>query len=99
MSSSLRGYMTKYDCSSADVNPIGGVSKVDLRKFVEYCSQRYGWTALRDVCEAPPSAELEPLEDGRLVQTDEVSAAAPCVCMRSQHSERRVVVCVSAVVI
>ena len=66
--------MTKYDCSSADVNPIGGVSKVDLRKFVEYCAQRYGWSALRDVCEAPPSAELEPLEDGRLVQTDEVSA-------------------------
>lgn len=24
---SLRGYMTKYDCSSADVNPIGGISK------------------------------------------------------------------------
>ena len=23
----LRGYMTKYDCSSADVNPIGGISK------------------------------------------------------------------------
>ena len=22
--------MTKYDCSSADVNPIGGISKVDL---------------------------------------------------------------------
>ena len=23
----LRGYMTKYDCSSADINPIGGISK------------------------------------------------------------------------
>lgn len=23
---SLRGYLTKYDCSSADINPIGGVS-------------------------------------------------------------------------
>jgi hypothetical protein len=23
----LRGYMTKYDCSAADVNPIGGISK------------------------------------------------------------------------
>ena len=24
----LRGYMTKYDCSSADLNPIGAISKV-----------------------------------------------------------------------
>lgn len=23
---SLRGYLTKYDCSSADINPIGGIS-------------------------------------------------------------------------
>lgn len=23
----LRGYLTKYDCSSADVNPIGAISK------------------------------------------------------------------------
>lgn len=28
----LRGYMTKYDCSSADINPIGGISKTDLRR-------------------------------------------------------------------
>lgn len=28
----LRGYLTKYDCSSADINPIGGISKgVSLR--------------------------------------------------------------------
>lgn len=25
---SLRGYLTKYDCSSADINPIGGISYV-----------------------------------------------------------------------
>ena len=24
----LRGYLTKYDCSSADINPIGGISKM-----------------------------------------------------------------------
>ena len=28
----LRGYFTKYDCSSADLNPIGGVSK-HVRRF------------------------------------------------------------------
>lgn len=36
----LRGYMTKYDCSSADVNPIGGVSKTDLRTFLIYAKEK-----------------------------------------------------------
>uniref|UniRef100_A0A667WP74 Glutamine-dependent NAD(+) synthetase n=1 Tax=Myripristis murdjan TaxID=586833 RepID=A0A667WP74_9TELE len=31
---SLTGYFTKYDCSSADVNPIGGISKTDLKSFL-----------------------------------------------------------------
>ena len=30
----LRGYMTKYDCSSADINPIGGISKGDLKRLL-----------------------------------------------------------------
>lgn len=30
----LRGYFTKYDCSSADLNPIGSISKTDLRLLV-----------------------------------------------------------------
>jgi len=34
----LRGYLTKYDCSSADINPIGGVSKCDLRRFIAWAS-------------------------------------------------------------
>jgi len=36
----LRGYFTKYDCSSADINPIGGVSKQDLEKFLIWCSNK-----------------------------------------------------------
>ena len=27
----LRGYMTKYDCSSGDLNPIGAIAKTDLK--------------------------------------------------------------------
>lgn len=42
----LRGYMTKYDCSSADLNPIGGISKTDLRTFILYCVSHYGLTTL-----------------------------------------------------
>ncbi|XP_041351299.1 glutamine-dependent NAD(+) synthetase-like [Gigantopelta aegis] len=68
---SLRGYMTKYDCSSADVNPIGGISKTDLRLFIKYCVKTFGYTSLVGILEAPPTAELEPLADGQIAQTDE----------------------------
>ena len=32
----LTGYFTKYDCSSGDLNPIGSISKMELRQFVKY---------------------------------------------------------------
>ena len=37
----LRGYLTKYDCSSADLNPIGSISKTDLRSFCKFMAPRY----------------------------------------------------------
>lgn len=67
----LRGYMTKYDCSSADINPIGGISKVDLRKFLQFAKDKFNLPILEEIIAAPPTAELEPLKDGQLVQTDE----------------------------
>ncbi|XP_007947462.1 glutamine-dependent NAD(+) synthetase [Orycteropus afer afer] len=68
---SLLGYLTKYDCSSADINPIGGISKTDLRAFVQLCLERLQLRALHSILSAPATAELEPLADGRLSQTDE----------------------------
>eukprot|EP00058_Branchiostoma_floridae_P022347 XP_002607837.1 hypothetical protein BRAFLDRAFT_275067 [Branchiostoma floridae] len=68
---SLRGYMTKYDCSSADINPIGGISKTDLRAFIRFCVDKFGFTALEEIYDAPPTAELEPLAEGQIAQTDE----------------------------
>lgn len=67
----LRGYMTKYDCSSADINPIGGISKTDLKRFLLYAKDEFTLPMVANIVEAPPTAELEPLEDGRLAQTDE----------------------------
>jgi len=67
----LRGYFTKYDCSSADVNPIGGVSKADLKKFLALAKERFSLPVLDSILTAPPTAELEPLQDGQLLQTDE----------------------------
>ncbi|EGT37843.1 hypothetical protein CAEBREN_23741 [Caenorhabditis brenneri] len=68
---SLVGYLTKYDCSSADINPIGSVSKCDLRQFLEIAYEKYGMTALRSVIDSTPTAELRPLVDGKVAQTDE----------------------------
>ncbi|CAK8690570.1 unnamed protein product [Clavelina lepadiformis] len=67
----LRGYYTKYDCSSADINPIGGISKTDLRSFIYYVRNTYKIEALKEIVEAPPTAELEPLTEGEVTQTDE----------------------------
>ncbi|KAL0276498.1 UNVERIFIED_CONTAM: hypothetical protein PYX00_004057 [Menopon gallinae] len=67
----LRGYMTKYDCSSADINPIGGISKLDLKRFLNYAKTKFNLSIVGEVLEAQPTAELEPLVDGKLKQTDE----------------------------
>ncbi|XP_058064465.1 glutamine-dependent NAD(+) synthetase [Anopheles bellator] len=67
----LRGYMTKYDCSSADVNPIGGISKKDLQRFLAYAQRQFELPIITEILVAPPTAELEPLVDGALAQTDE----------------------------
>lgn len=65
---SLRGYMTKYDCSSADLNPIGSICKTDLRRFLHFASKEFSISILNDISTAVPTAELEPEESG---QTDE----------------------------
>ena len=67
---SLRGYVTKYDCSSADLNPIGAISKTDLRRFLRWAADNLGYTSLTEVVEAPPTAELEPITETH-VQEDE----------------------------
>lgn len=66
----LRGYLTKYDCSSGDINPIGGISKGDLRRFLEWAPHHLGYTALAEIVTAPPTAELEPITE-TYTQTDE----------------------------
>lgn len=60
----LRGYFTKYDCSSADINPIGSISKTDIKKFLQWNFDKQGIEAAKDICEATPTAELRPLGKG-----------------------------------
>ncbi|KAG0244155.1 glutamine-dependent NAD(+) synthetase [Actinomortierella wolfii] len=67
----LRGYFTKYDCSSADINPIGGISKADLRRFIAYAQLALDMPILESFLTATPTAELEPITE-TYVQADEV---------------------------
>uniref|UniRef100_A0A7S0ZSM8 Glutamine-dependent NAD(+) synthetase n=1 Tax=Noctiluca scintillans TaxID=2966 RepID=A0A7S0ZSM8_NOCSC len=54
----IRGYFTKYDCSAADINPIGGINKSDLRCFLSWAAENKGLPSLQKVASATPSAEL-----------------------------------------
>ncbi len=63
----LRGYATKYDCSSADINPIGSFSKKDVQKIIKYGIKEFGLYSLIDVRNAKPSSELVPLKCGKVV--------------------------------
>jgi len=67
---SLRGYLTKYDCSSADLNPIGAISKTDLKRFIRYARDAFDLPVLDDFLNAVPTAELEPITES-YVQADE----------------------------
>lgn len=57
----LRGYLTKYDCSSADINPIGGISKGDLNKMLQWTSKELEADVLQEIATALPTAELRPI--------------------------------------
>jgi len=59
----LRGYYTKYDCSSADINPIGSISKTDLKRFLRYAQTQFALPIIEEFLEATPTAELEPLTE------------------------------------
>lgn len=68
---SLRGYFTKYDCSSADINPIGSIDKSDLKRLIAWAETEFELPCLQDFLTAVPTAELEPITE-KYVQSDEV---------------------------
>ena len=67
----MRGYFTKYDCSAADFNPIGSFSKLRLKEYLNWNSDTHGFEFIGKVLTATPTAELQPLQEGEIAQTDE----------------------------
>lgn len=63
--------LDRYDCSSADINPIGSISKNDLKRFIVYTAEDFDLPILRDFVKATPTAELVPIQDGKPIQSDE----------------------------
>ncbi|KAI4220279.1 MAG: hypothetical protein LQ349_008131, partial [Xanthoria aureola] len=61
----LRGYLTKYD-----FNPIGGISKTDLKGFINFARTRFDLPILSTFLSAVPTAELEPITSS-YIQSDE----------------------------
>jgi NAD+ synthase (glutamine-hydrolysing) len=56
--------MTKYDCSSADINPIGGINKSDLKRTLVYLASELELPVLAETAGALPTAELRPFVEG-----------------------------------
>ena len=61
----------QYDCSSADINPIGSISKTDLKRFIKWAGEEFHLPILEEFLNATPTAELEPITQD-YVQADEV---------------------------
>ncbi len=66
----IMGYMTKYDCSSADLNPVGSLSKKSINSFLNHCWKELKIKSLEGVFNILPSAELRP-QIGDKIQSDE----------------------------
>ncbi|KAE8694657.1 Glutamine-dependent NAD(+) synthetase [Hibiscus syriacus] len=54
----LASLLPWYDCSAADINPIGSISKQDLRTFLRWAANHLGYSSLAEIEAAPPTAEL-----------------------------------------
>lgn len=70
----IRGYFTKYDCSSGDLAPIGAMSKVNLKLFLQWASTYLAAPSLIEVLHATPTAELRPhhtQQDGTVIKQDD----------------------------
>jgi len=43
----LRGYYTKYDASSADISPLGSISKIDIKRFQRWAKDTWDLPILK----------------------------------------------------
>ena len=59
----LTGDITKYDNSSGDINPIGTISKLELRKLLKWAAIKFELPVLNEVLDSSPTQEVQHLGD------------------------------------
>lgn len=89
---SILGYLTKYDCSSGDINPIGSLSKKRIMSFLNYCYKEHKYESLEIVLKLEPSAELQP-NDEINKQTDEADMGFTYEELEKMNELRKVNLC------
>ena len=70
----LRGYYTKYDTSSADLSPLGSISKIDIRNFQRWARDKWDLPILTVHKPSRPDFETEKQE---LTDQQEFLGATP----------------------
>ncbi|XP_015574450.1 glutamine-dependent NAD(+) synthetase [Ricinus communis] len=45
----LSGQLTKYGCSSGDINPIGSINKQDIKSFLQWAATNLGYSSLAEI--------------------------------------------------
>jgi predicted amidohydrolase/NH3-dependent NAD+ synthetase len=78
----IRGFFTKYDAGSADINPIGSFSKAFVKKFLTWCANTvnlhmpdrrgFQFNMLDDIVNVVASPELTPADEKGNIQDDEI---------------------------
>ena len=67
----LRGYYTKYDTSSSDINPIGGINRSDMNDFLKYFAHKTGLRIFDQIASEKPVSEMSPITAGHQPKLDE----------------------------
>ncbi|XP_057993545.1 glutamine-dependent NAD(+) synthetase isoform X3 [Hevea brasiliensis] len=65
----LSGQLTKYGCSSADINPIGSINKQDIHAFLRWAATNLGYSSLAEIQAALPTLD----DRGREMTSEELS--------------------------
>ena len=65
-----RGYNDRYDCSSADINPIGSLSKAQVCSCLRWAAREFEMPLLEEAASAQPLSETEPEEEAANDEAD-----------------------------
>lgn len=85
------GYLTKYDCSSGDLNPIGSLSKVNLKSILKYLYDVEKYESVANLLKLVPSAELRPTTNEK--QSDEADIGFTYEELNTIHELRSIQKC------